>query len=170
MDFLKRFAALVFEHGRQEGMKQERALWTLTKVGQEIEAQRPWAGLTEGEITNALKKYQGWREFAAELDAILERKNAAGSQAFYGFPTEPVSTPNAGGKCVTAGETAPTHTLNSTKTVAVATDTYWLPIDKDTPRSVKLQLLSIGGVAQYGTLGSDVSFYTHWSPLPKKPK
>jgi hypothetical protein len=32
---------------------------------------------------------------------------AAGSQAFYGFPTEPVSTPNAGGKCVTAGETAP---------------------------------------------------------------
>jgi hypothetical protein len=32
---------------------------------------------------------------------------AAGSQAFYGFPNEPVSTPNAGGKCVTAGETAP---------------------------------------------------------------
>jgi hypothetical protein len=32
---------------------------------------------------------------------------AAGSQAFYGFPSEPVSTPNAGGKCVTAGETAP---------------------------------------------------------------
>ena len=95
---------------------------------------------------------------------------AAGSQAFYGFPTEPVSTPNAGGKCVTAGETAPTHTLNSTKTVAVATDTYWLPIDKDTPRSAKLQLLSIGGVAQYGTLGSDVSFYTHWCPVPKKPK
>ena len=73
----------------------------------EVLAQRPWVGLTDEEITNALKKYQGWREFAAELDAILERKNAAGSQAFYGFPTEPVSTPNAGGKCVTAGETAP---------------------------------------------------------------
>jgi len=28
-----------YERGRQEGMKQERALWTLTKVGQEIEAQ-----------------------------------------------------------------------------------------------------------------------------------
>jgi NADH pyrophosphatase NudC (nudix superfamily) len=28
-----------FEQGRQEGMKQERALWTLTKLGQEIEAQ-----------------------------------------------------------------------------------------------------------------------------------
>ena len=32
---------------------------------------------------------------------------AAGSQAFYGFPNGSVSTPNAGGKCVTAGETAP---------------------------------------------------------------
>jgi hypothetical protein len=59
-------------------------------------------------------------------------------------------------------------TLNSTNTVAVATDVYWMPIDKDTPRSAKLQLLSIGGVAQYGVLGSDTSFYTHWSPLPKK--
>jgi hypothetical protein len=95
---------------------------------------------------------------------------AAGSQAFYGFPTEPVSTPNAGGKCVTAGETAPTHTINTAGTVAVATDTYWLPIDKDTPRSVKLQLLSIGGVAQYGNLQADTSFYTHWCPVPKKPK
>ena len=28
-----------FEQGRQEGMKQERALWELTKLGQEIEAQ-----------------------------------------------------------------------------------------------------------------------------------
>jgi len=93
---------------------------------------------------------------------------AAGSQAFYGFPTEPVSTPNAGGKCVTDGETSPTHVLNSTKTVAVATDVYWMPIDKDTPRSAKLQLLSIGGVAQYGTLSGDVSFYTHWAPLPRK--
>jgi hypothetical protein len=37
---------------------------------------------------------------------------AAGSQAFYGFPTEPVSTPNAGGKCVTAGETAPTKEID----------------------------------------------------------
>jgi hypothetical protein len=58
--------------------------------------------------------------------------------------------------------------MNSTSTVAVATDVYWIPIDKDTPRSAKLQLLSIGGVAQYGTLGSDSSFYTHWCPLPKK--
>ncbi len=62
----------------------------------------------------------------------------------------------------------PTHTLNSTQTVAVATDVYWMPIDAATPRNVKLQLLTIGGVAQYGPLGSDTSFYTHWCPLPKK--
>ncbi len=111
-------------------------------------------------------------------------ENAADPKAFHGFPSGSVSTPNAGGKCVTAGETAPvrpngmltveevrsmpTHVMNSTKTVAVANDVYWLPIDADTPRSAKLQLLSIGGVAQYGVLGSDPTFFTHWCPLPKK--
>jgi len=93
---------------------------------------------------------------------------AADNEAFHGFPQASVSTPKAGGKCLTDGETSPTHTLNSAKTVAVATDTYWIPIDKDTPRSVKLQLLSIGGVAQYSVLQADTSFYTHWCPLPKK--
>ena len=34
-------------------------------------------------------------------------QRAADNEAFYGFPHGPVSTPNAGGKCVTAGETAP---------------------------------------------------------------
>ena len=33
---------------------------------------------------------------------------AAGSKAFDGFTPEPASASNAGGKCVTAGETAPT--------------------------------------------------------------
>ena len=40
---------------------------------------------------------------------------AAGSQAFYGFPHGPVSTPNAGGKCVTAGETAPPKEIDPNK-------------------------------------------------------
>lgn len=43
-------------------------------------------------------------------EAIRERGNppiAADPKAFHGFPDGPVSTPNAGGKCVTAGETAP---------------------------------------------------------------
>ena len=32
---------------------------------------------------------------------------AADPKAFHGFPSGSASTPNAGGKCVTAGETAP---------------------------------------------------------------
>ena len=48
---------------------------------------------------------------------------------------------------------------------------YWNAVEGwDTPRSAKLQLLTIGGVAQYGTLGSDPTFFTHWCPVPKKPK
>ena len=101
---------------------------------------------------------------------MSENENATAPEAFYGFPQSTVSSSKVGGNDLTAGETAPTHTLNSTKTVAVATDVYWMPIDKDTPRSVKLQLLSIGGVAQYGNLQADTSFYTHWCPVPKKPK
>jgi hypothetical protein len=95
---------------------------------------------------------------------------ATGSEGFYGLPHGLEKRQTSGGNGVTAGETAPTHTINTNHAVAVATDTYWLPIDKDTPRNVKLQLLSIGGVAQYGTLSGDVSFYTHWCPVPKKPK
>jgi len=37
---------------------------------------------------------------------------AADNGAFYGFPQESVSTPNAGGKCVTAGETAPVRQID----------------------------------------------------------
>jgi hypothetical protein len=61
------------------------------------------------------------------------------------------------------------HKLNSSKTVAVSIDTYWIPIDEKTPKGVKLQLLSIGGVAQYSVLQQDTSFFTHWCPVPKKP-
>ena len=61
-----------------------------------------------------------------------------------------------------------THTLNAAKTVAVATDVYWIPIDENTPRSVKVQLLGKGGVAVYGNVGSNADeHWTHWCPLPK---
>jgi len=62
-----------------------------------------------------------------------------------------------------------TYTLNTRDNVAVATDYYWLPINKDTPRGVKLQLLGIGGVAVYGEWDGKSRFWTHWAPLPKKP-
>lgn len=60
-----------------------------------------------------------------------------------------------------------THKIDSTGAAAVATDYYWIPIDKDTPHGVKLQLLGQGGVAQYSSYHGD-SFWTHWAPLPKR--
>ena len=58
--------------------------------------------------------------------------------------------------------------LNSTSTVAVATDVYWMPIDQDTPRGVKLQLCSKKyGVATYGVCGHKELHFDHWAPLPK---
>jgi hypothetical protein len=63
-----------------------------------------------------------------------------------------------------------THTLNSDKSVAVAVDYYWLPIDNDTPHGAKLQLLGKGGVAIYGTYDGKATFFTHWAPLPRKPE
>lgn len=63
-----------------------------------------------------------------------------------------------------------THTINTDKTVAVATDYYWIPVDENTPKHVKLQLLTRGGVAIYGHWDGNNKFYSHWAPLPKIPK
>ena len=62
------------------------------------------------------------------------------------------------------------YKLNKDASVAVATDYYWIPIDENTPRGVKLQLLGIGGVAVYGSWDGRSRFWTHWAPLPKLPK
>lgn len=63
-----------------------------------------------------------------------------------------------------------THTLNRDKTVAVAIDVFWYPIDR-CPIGVKVLLLTTHGVAIVGQYakGKDDGFYTHWHPLPKKP-
>ena len=61
-----------------------------------------------------------------------------------------------------------THKINTAGTVAVATDTYWLPIGT-APRGVKVQLLGKGNVATYGVYYGD-PFWTHWCPLPKLQK
>ena len=63
-----------------------------------------------------------------------------------------------------------THTINTAGSVAVATDYFWQPIDADTPKGVKLQLLGKGGVAVYGTWAGKDTFYTHWAPVPKRRK
>ena len=59
------------------------------------------------------------------------------------------------------------YKLSKDGSVAVATDYYWQPIDADTPRGVKLQLLGQGGVAVYGMWDGKNKFWSHWAPLPK---
>lgn len=66
-----------------------------------------------------------------------------------------------------AQEPVANHKIDSTGTAAVATDYYWLPIDENTPRGVKLQLLGQGGVAQYSSYHGD-PFWQFWAPLPKR--
>lgn len=60
------------------------------------------------------------------------------------------------------------YKLNKDRSVAVDPDYYWQPINEQTPRGVKLQLLGKGGVATYGQWNGKDSFYTHWAPLPRK--
>jgi len=92
---------IAYMAGLHDGKKQERALWTLTKLGQEIEAgtpkigcvqhdcdeckarqQRPWVGLTEEEIRDCYKAtyavFQGRLlevTFARAIEAKLKEKN-----------------------------------------------------------------------------------------------
>jgi hypothetical protein len=62
------------------------------------------------------------------------------------------------------------YKLDSTETTAVATEFYWLPINNDTPRGVKVLLLGRGGVASLGHYHhkpGESEFWTHWAPLPR---
>lgn len=57
--------------------------------------------------------------------------------------------------------------LTADGAAAVCTDYHWLPIDANTPRGVKLQLINKRyGVATYGQIFSDNCFWTHFCPLP----
>lgn len=63
--------------------------------------------------------------------------------------------------------------LNGDQTVAVSANTngqVWIPIGSDTPKGVKLQLLGQGGVAVYGVWNGKDNFWTHWAPVPRRPK
>ncbi len=64
-----------------------------------------------------------------------------------------------------------THKIKD-NTVAVSTSVYWLPIDDDTPRNVKvLAIRKNQGIAQITTLmPSNLIWYTHWQSLPRFPK
>lgn len=58
------------------------------------------------------------------------------------------------------------YRISSDKAAAVSPTVHWLPIDENTPRGVKLQLINrSAGVATYSTF-SGCTHWTHWSPLP----
>lgn len=68
-------------------------------------------------------------------------------------------------------ETQAPYKLDSTETAAVAAEFYWIPIDHNTPRGVKVLLLGRGGVASLGHYHhkpGESEFWTHWAPLPRK--
>ena len=61
-----------------------------------------------------------------------------------------------------------THALNTDRTAAVATDTYWLPITPETPIGVKMLLINQGaGVAVISSYTHNDRHWTHWAPLPR---
>lgn len=58
--------------------------------------------------------------------------------------------------------------VNNDKTAAVCTDVYWLPIDANTPRGVKVLLLTEGGVATIGQYSPQAAWIRGWFPMPKQ--
>lgn len=60
-----------------------------------------------------------------------------------------------------------TYTDSTDKAAAVDREYHWMPIDTNTPRGRKVQLINRNaGVATYGALETDPGWWTHWAPLP----
>lgn len=59
------------------------------------------------------------------------------------------------------------YKLNTNRSVAVSTLNYYMPMDNDTPRGVKLILMGAGGVAHLGTWDGKDKFWIGWFPLPR---
>lgn len=53
--------------------------------------------------------------------------------------------------------------------VAVSREVHWLPIDKGTPRNVRVLAIAREkcGVAQFAEIRINNTWYTHWHPVPK---
>ena len=92
-----------YASGVAAGAAAERALWELSRLGQEIEAQPeeryfcPRCGKRTVDLTTI---------------HTCTPPIATDPKASYGFPSGSESAPNAGGKCVTAGETAPVKEID----------------------------------------------------------
>ncbi len=58
--------------------------------------------------------------------------------------------------------------VTNDKAAAVDQTYYWRSLET-CPLSVKVQLLTLGGVAVYGQYHRGARGYVGWAPLPKKP-
>lgn len=60
------------------------------------------------------------------------------------------------------------YTLNTNHSVAVSTEVFWMPIDKDTPRNTKVLAIArpTSGIVCIGTISNNEQWFTHWHPLP----
>ena len=53
------------------------------------------------------------------------------------------------------------------RAATVDTEYHWRPIDDETPRGTKLQLINRRyGVATYGSVYGNDCWWTHWCPCP----
>ena len=59
--------------------------------------------------------------------------------------------------------------VNSTRTAVVDQTRYWLPVNSDTPRGVKMLLLTRYGVAHIGHYTGHIDI-VGWAALPKIPE
>ena len=59
--------------------------------------------------------------------------------------------------------------VNNTRTAAVDQTRYWLPVNSDTPRGVKMLLLTRYGVAHIGHYTGQYDI-VGWAALPKIPE
>jgi len=61
-----------------------------------------------------------------------------------------------------------THKIKD-NTVAVSTSVYWMPINDDTPRNVKVLAINRkkSGVAIQAEIRNDEEWFDYWHPLPK---
>ena len=61
------------------------------------------------------------------------------------------------------------HHLTHDGRVAVAADVFWLPIDANTPRNVKVLAIAreSAGVLSVSEIRTNETWWTHWHPLPR---
>ena len=97
---------------------------------------------------------------------------AEGSENLYWDKVEALADSNGWITPLYKGEERMTDRISGDGAACVDHDYFWRPIET-APHGVKLQLLSIYGVASHGLLSPAIiedGFWVGWTPLPKRRK